>query len=541
LVFIDEASAERIGLNHIRQRLQPLGPYGKLMKQKMPVYLPGTEPQLKREWILVRSILELEDWSALRDLELVLHGLRDIRAIIRKASLGNVLEDIELFEVKRFLGAAARASELAAKLEIPARLRPPALSELSATLARDNSPGFYLADSYAPRLAEYREERRRLKSALSRKREEAQAAICKKTGKGFNHQGLLPIDKLEEDLIRELSNCPQLVLAAETYTQVEFKLRESPEMSALQRQIEALEARIQDLEHQVRIVLSKEVACARRLLLAACRRLGRLDLVLAKARLARSTTWCVPEIVAGPRLYLRDFINLPVAEHLSQRGLSFQAISLSLGETPVTAITGANMGGKSVSLKSTGLAVAMAQLGLLVPAREFKFTLRDFIFYSQQDEDPVQGLSTFGAEISALAKVLRQRDKAGLYLLDEPARGTNPWEGNALVKAIAHWLGQGKSLTLIATHFPGLSELTDITRLRVAGLTLEAGFDLSGSSLRGGLEQINRLMNYALVPSTGEVPQEALKIAALLGLSPEILAKARQEMGASSPQEELME
>jgi hypothetical protein len=75
----------------------------------------------------------------------------------------------------------------------------------------------------------------------------------------------------------------------------------------------------------------------------------------------------------------------------------------------------------------------------------------------------------------------------------------------------------------------------------VAGLTLEAGFDLSGSSLRGGLEQINRLMNYALVPSTGEVPQEALKIAALLGLSPEILAKARQEMGASSPQEELME
>ena len=42
-------------------------------------------------------------------------------------------------------------------------------------------------------------------------------------------------------------------------------------------------------------------------------------------------------------------------------------------------------------------------------------------------------------------------------------------------------------------------------------------------------------MNYALVPSTGEVPQEALKIAALLGLSPEILAKARQEMGRRPP------
>lgn len=533
--FIDEVSAERIGLNHIKQRLQPLGPYGKLLKQKLPVYLPGAEPQLKKEWALVRFFLDLRTRPAMRDLGLILQGLRDIRAVVRKACYGNVLEDIELFEVKRFLDAVARISELVTELEIPARLKPPALSELSEVLARGGSPGFYLAGSFAPQLAEFRGERRRLRAALSRQREEVQAAISKKIGKGFNQQGVLRVSKLEEDLIQELANCTQLIFAAETYTEVEFKIRETPEMAALERQIQALESKILDLEHQVREELSKEVARARKPLLAACRRLGRLDLVLAKARLAQGTVWCVPEIIEGSRLYLRDFINPLVAERLSQQGLSFQAISLSLGETPVTAITGANMGGKSVSLKSTGLAVAMAQLGLLVPAREFKFSLRDFIFYSQQDEDLAQGLSTFGAEISALAGVLRQRDKLGLYLLDEPARGTNPWEGNALVKAIARWLGQGRSLTLIATHFPGLAELTDITKLRVAGLTLQDGADLTGFSPQDGLEQINKLMNYALVPSTGEVPQDALKVAALLGLSPEILAKARQEL------EELME
>ncbi len=349
----------------------------------------------------------------------------------------------------------------------------------------------------------------------------------------------MQISKLEDELIRELTHCPLLAFTAETYTEVEYRLRDTPEMTGLSQEIHALEEKIQELEHRVRAELSQEVAAHRRRLLAACRRLGRLDLILAKAHLARGAAWCVPEIVPGSRLCLLDFVNPVVEQYLSKQGLSFQPLSLNLGNSLVTAITGANMGGKSVSLKSAGLAVAMAQMGLLAPAKAFKFSLRSFIFYSQQDEDLQQGLSTFGAEIHALAKVLPRREQFGLYLLDEPARGTNPWEGNALVKAIAHWLKRGQSITLIATHFPGLSELPNITKLRVSGLTPVAGPsrpDLTfndGPNPPGqeGLEQITKLMNYALVPSTGEAPQDALKIAAFLGLGSEILATAAQELG----------
>ena len=175
------------------------------------------------------------------------------------------------------------------------------------------------------------------------------------------------------------------------------------------------------------------------------------------------------------------------------------------------------MGGKSVTLKSVGLAVAMAQLGLLVPAREFEFSLRAFIYYSLQGEDADRGLSTFGAEIQALAAWLPHKNRHGLYLLDEPARGTNPWEGSALVRAILHWLAGGNSLTLAATHFPGVAGMPGVTHLQVAGLSAA---DLQTVLARGagGTEALRNLMD-CLVPGTGAVPRDALKIAAL-GLEP---------------------
>jgi DNA mismatch repair ATPase MutS len=188
------------------------------------------------------------------------------------------------------------------------------------------------------------------------------------------------------------------------------------------------------------------------------------------------------------------------------------------------------MGGKSVALKSVAMAVAMAQLGLLVPAKGMVFSMRDFVYYSQQDEDPGQGLSTFGAEIQSLSTVLPRRDERGLYLLDEPARGTNPWEGGAIIKALLTWLGQGNSLTLAATHFPGLSDLAGIAHLQVAGLVGARREDMLNLKI-GGIRSLQKLMDYSLIPGKGDIPRDALKVAAFLGLAPEIIESASRELG----------
>jgi len=353
--------------------------------------------------------------------------------------------------------------------------------------------------------------------------------IADETGHTFNQLGRLRVSKLAENL-GEISERQDLTFAEETYTEVEFILRDTQELLELDTKISAMEEEIAQIEHRVRAHLSKVATRHSRLLLAGCRRIGRLDLLIAKVRLARETQCCVPQLWEHG-LTVEGLVNPNVSLRLAEQGQIFQPITIE-DVTSVTVITGANMGGKSVALKSVGLAVAMAQMGLLVPARSIQFSLRSFIYFSQQDENKGQGLSSFGAEIESLAKVLPHKGQRGLYLLDEPAKGTNPQEGRALVAALVDWLKTGSSVTFIATHFPDLSSIDGITHLQVAGL---AAVNTEQFLLLGveGVAGLQKLMDHTLVPGKGGVPKDAIKVAAFLGLAPEILEKASQELGLS--------
>lgn len=534
MAFVEQATAERIGLNWVLRQLCPLSPYGKLQKSKIQAAGPGCEDWLTKEWVLLAALLAEWQEDLLQVVELRLGSFREIRGAVKRACQGYVLEDIDFFEIKRFLDLSQLLGEQLQHFKsLPSRLTIPAATDLLAALAPGGGgEGFYLADSFAPALAALRQEQRDKKAELSRRRQELQAEVAQETGKGFNPLGRLRIHKLDP-VCKELEKRTDIIAVAEGYAEVEYSIRDDEKMLALGVAISSLEEQIQAVEYSVRQNLSAEVAQHCRLLLAACRRIGRIDLLLAKGRLARQTGWCVPQLVAQPKLMLEEFFNPVVSDYLAQEGLRFQPVSLSLG-LPVTVITGANMGGKSVALRSAGLAIAMAQMGMLVPARACSFSLRSFIYYSQQEENPGQGLSTFGTEIHGLAGVLPRRVEKGLYLLDEPARGTNPWEGAALVKALVAWLQEGNSITLVATHFPGLADIEGITHLQVAGLAgLRAGSKEIASQ---DLKSLQKLMDYSLVPGKGEIPRDALRVAAFLGLAPEILAKAAQEMGLG-PQE----
>ena len=539
-MFIDETSRERIGVDRIMQRLRPFSPYGKLARDRMKFFTPGRENQLEGQWQLLASLLEAmaEEPGGFNDIELTVHMFRDVRALIRKSYNGYVLADVELFEIKRFLELSQRLREQMDSFcwDVPSNLILPLSSRLKTSLSRGgNGEGFYLDDRFASQLASLRKEQRQLKQDLIRERKEMQQRVTAETGREFNHLGSLRVGKLEGDILQQLTGRHDLLLAAETYTDVEYVLRDNDKMLKLRRQTNDLEEKIEVQEYAVRKELSEDVAESSRTILAACRRIGSLDLLLTKARLAKETGWCVPTLVTDSSARIEGFTNPVMSEYLTSHGLSFQPLTISLGDTRVTVITGANMGGKSVALKSAGLAVAMAQLGLLVPAESMVFSLRDFVYYSQQDEDLGQGLSTFGAEIQSLSTILPRRDQRGLYLLDEPARGTNPWEGGALVKALMSWLGGGNSLTLAATHFPGLSALEGVTHLQVAGLAGVGREELLDME-KGGIKSLHRLMDYSLIPGKGDIPRDALKVAAFLGLAPEIIESASIELGLS-PQE----
>ncbi len=115
-------------------------------------------------------------------------------------------------------------------------------------------------------------------------------------------------------------------------------------------------------------------------------------------------------------------------ERLKREEKAYKPVSIQVNEG-VTCITGANMGGKTVTLKMIGNLVWLAQMGLFVPAESMSLSLRNFIFVSIGDEQDVDlGLSTFGGEIVKVSKAVELSSHQGLILIDELARGTNPKE-----------------------------------------------------------------------------------------------------------------
>jgi DNA mismatch repair protein MutS2 len=183
-------------------------------------------------------------------------------------------------------------------------------------------------------------------------------------------------------------------------------------------------------------------------------------------------------------------------------------------------ISGPNTGGKTVSLKTTGLLALMAQAGLPVPADEATFPLFTAVFADIGDAQSIErDLSSFSAHVRNLDHISRHADASSLVLLDELGSATDPEEGAALAVALAgHFLRLG-AWTCITTHLTSLKVYAAQHTDKTPGvLNAAVGFD-----------QQTLAPTYELrlgVPGASA----GLNIAERLGLSPSIMAEARAQM-----------
>jgi DNA mismatch repair protein MutS2 len=194
--------------------------------------------------------------------------------------------------------------------------------------------------------------------------------------------------------------------------------------------------------------------------------LAKLDLVTAKAHFARDFDMFPPSINTDGKLWLRDarhplleniFRNEPRRDGEPLRKVVPIDIRLGLGFN-LLIITGPNTGGKTVTLKTTGLLCVMAQCGMHLPANEGS-TVPIFhqILSDIGDEQSLeQSLSTFSSHISRIAHIFTVAHGQSLILLDELGAGTDPVEGAALGRAILDQIDSIGARAIVTTHLGDL-------------------------------------------------------------------------------------
>lgn len=276
------------------------------------------------------------------------------------------------------------------------------------------------------------------------------------------------------------------------------------------------------IEETVRTRLSASLRPMADSLRRALTGMGKTDLLIAKALLADSMGLSRPEVCNEGDISYEGLFNPQVADALGSKRKVFQPVDIAAG-SGVTLITGANMGGKSVVLKTLALAQAMMQTGMYVPAARARAIPVDEIITSIGDsQSELTGLSSFAAEMLAIDRAVRREAGSDrlLILIDEPARTTNPEEGRAIVRAILSYFSSAKAVTVVTSHYSGL---TATRHLRVRGLSENTSGTLHKPS------DIAELMDYSLIPAKeGEVPREALRIATMLGVSQQVLDLASE-------------
>ena len=241
--------------------------------------------------------------------------------------------------------------------------------------------------------------------------------------------------------------------------------------------------------------------------------MGQIDFLIAKARYARTIKGTKPTFKEDRTIYL------PNAFHpLLDKGTVVANTIEFIDDVETVIITGPNTGGKTVTLKTLGLIIVMAQSGLLIPTLDgSQLSIFENVYCDIGDEQSIeQSLSTFSSHMKNIVEILQDADQNSLILFDELGAGTDPSEGAALAMSILDYVRRLGSLVMATTHYP---ELKAYSYNREGVMNASVEFDVDTLSPTYKL-----LMG---VPGRSN----AFDISKKLGLSLNIINKAKTMIG----------
>ena len=267
--------------------------------------------------------------------------------------------------------------------------------------------------------------------------------------------------------------------------------------------------------------LTERLRTVRPPLVAAAETIAKLDGVFARGRFARDFDAALPEFSNIGELRLEAARHPVLEDKLKREQRAIVPMNLSLNrQERLLVISGPNTGGKTVVLKTTGLAALAAQSGIPVAAQSAMLPLFDHVLVDIGDEQSIAAdLSTFSAHMLNLKSILATATPESLVLVDEMGTGTAPEEGAALGVALLEQFRAKGCLVLATTHHDRLKAYAS-----TADGVLNGAVEFDDVDLR----PTYRLMVGVPGGSSG------IAIAQRLGLAAEIIERARALLSTES-------
>ena len=469
---------ENIGFEFIKSKMLPATPFGAELVKSIRPFRKDERDILETELSNLNKLsLNYEEVkSDINAIRRIFMQMKDVRGSI-KFGRDNTLSDIELFEIKILLMQLEKLKPVVERVSDELRLcgffmEPVSIAVDILDPDKRRIPTFSIYDEYSDTLKEIRKKKRDIELRM-----QSDAALFEELKD--KRLSITAREEKEERRIRE---------------ELSIKLR--PYFDTVINNINTV---------------------------------ARFDLLIEKHRVSKLYPSCLPQITKDT-LILKDTTNPYICDILESKGLKFTPVSIEMG-LGTTVLTGANMGGKSVTLKTVALNTYLALCGFFVYAVSASIPAFDeIIMISEESQSVAKGLSSFGAQIVELKNLLNEIENKFVFaILDEFARGTNPKEGESLVRGLVSLLNTKKTVSLLVTHFDHVAELSK-SHYQVRGLQGVSEDKIFSSLLTKSdddakITAISQFMNYGIfkVDKDAKPPKEALMICRLLGLQNELL------------------
>lgn len=389
-----------------------------------------------------------------------LGGLTDIRAAVKRASIGGALNTLELLDIagtiyagrqmKKFVeGMIEDDIELPILGELVASITP--LFELEQKIKNCIDDNGVVMDGASDKLRGIRQQ---LRSSEARIREKLEHIIRSSSAQ-----------KTLSDAIITIRNERYVIPVKQEYRGTYGGIVHDQSSSGATLFIEPQsvvdlnnvlqEARGKEKQEIDRILLelSNEVAAEAESLYQNVDTLGELDFMFTKANYSKKVKGSKP-IING-----NGYVSIKKGRHplIDPQEVVPNDIELGKDYTSIV-ITGPNTGGKTVTLKTIGLLTLMAQSGIQIPAEEeSEIAVFESIYADIGDEQSIeQSLSTFSSHMVNIVDILKRVDSNSLVLFDELGAGTDPQEGAALAISILDEVYNRGARVMATTHYPEL-------------------------------------------------------------------------------------